>query len=446
MDEPIEVTLFTENEHTNDSDTEQSDDEQSDEEEPKEPIKKIVINSIQVNILNDCDEIISAFDQLKNGEIEHENFPIICLDIPSGSNRIDILNLVYDNSINYIYTQKAIDLASENNYTNVLQWWLDSGLRIDYQSSITSASRHLSTESLRWWFDSGLKIECNESCLMPYNLNRTSLPSYLKVLSMWLEWHRSDQTTNVLVYSKDLIEYIFDNDHVDVLRFFVENDIQLTVMPEHIDDACLKGSIQILQFWFQHCIEHNIEIELTSTAVFNASMKEQTMILDVLLDYHHNHGLKLSYDSDLVDFICGSGLVDVLDWWGTSGLEFLYTEHSIDFASTNGKIEILDWWFQSDFEIKYTNNAINLASVYGRFDVLNWWLEHQHDLVLKYNKNAIILSQQNKNVLRWWYQSGLDIPDGCDIDWEEVMNERDFTSLYGYDIDELIRLGAEDCI
>jgi hypothetical protein len=121
-----------------------------------------------VNILT-ITEKHSLFDQStydKIGLSIRDNYSIV--DMASSAGNYDFLEwyvkylkeLNIETKYNVPYTTDAIDNASANGHTKVLEWWNNSGLYLKYTDrTIVDAIKNNRIEVLEWWSKSGLRFK-----------------------------------------------------------------------------------------------------------------------------------------------------------------------------------------------------------------------------------------------------------------------------------------------
>ena len=112
----------------------------------------------------------------------------------------------------------------------------------------------------------------------------------------------------------------FDILHKTDLNIFVIKNNKVLYVNDIINNACLYGHVQVLEWFKNSGYEFNYHIY----PIYYASMK---------------------------------GHVQVLEWFKNSGLEFKYDENAINYASLVGHIQVLEWFKNSGYKFKYSKKA-----------------------------------------------------------------------------------------
>ena len=386
---------------------------------------------------------------------------------------IDVIKWWINSGLKLIYTESALSYASSNGYTNILDclknsgiplvysshaldcacsvdvltWWFDSGLKLDYtKHALYYASSEGNVDILKWWFDSGLplKYPTHEMDTSYYNaddakdltlgicvMNMASLRGHIEVLNFWLDI--SIKKNIPLKYSKLAIDCFYGKNKVNVLTWWKNSGLRLKYSEDAIDEASREGVLEILTWWFSS----GLPLKYSEKALIYASRQGQIDVLNLWSD----SGLPLVYYektilNDLIN--CESHAPDfasVLDWWfNKSGLHWRDILNEIDLdvivkglcktnvvrdlSNSYGNIpkdplrdtNVLNFWKNTGLKLKYTSFCYDCASENGRVDVLEW-LKNEFGFKSKYTDKTINLASQNKhiNVLEWWKNSGLPL-------------------------------------
>ena len=139
---------------------------------------------------------------------------------------IDVLNWWTDCSLvpAFDYSHGAINWASANGHSNVLEWWLKSNLELRYtRDAITWASTNGHSDVLEWWKKSGLK----------------------------------------LMYNTDAIYYASCMCHVNALDWWKNSGLELKYNHNAIISAINHGHINILEWWKNS----GLELKYTDTVI-----------------------------------------------------------------------------------------------------------------------------------------------------------------------------------
>lgn len=305
----------------------------------------------------------------------------------------------------------AIDIASANGHTDVLDWWLTSKFQLAYSiDSVDLASQNGHVNVLDWWVRSGLELKYTEKAMCT---------AHLKVLEWWMRSGTDSSIRLKLKYSEYAVIHATRYGHIDILKWWVafvpsvdmRKTYQSDVNPDGvhdpkvvfacvIDDASAYGHTNVLNWW----VESGLEFAYSANAIDLASQNGHLNVLE----WWNISKLKLIYTTEAINSASRNRHINVLDWWTTSGLELKYTSNAIDSASTNNHTDVLNWWCRSKLILLYTNLAIDRASGWGIIRILNWWVKS--GLELKYTSNAVDSASAcgHIGVLNWWVKSGLE--------------------------------------
>lgn len=127
-------------------------------------------------------------------------------------------------------SELAIDFASMNGHLQVLQWWKESKLRLEYtEDSMDVASQNGFTHILEWWKNSGLRLKYSEKAM-----DLASIAGYVSVL----EWWRKSNLP--LKYSAFGTDYASINGHLRVLQWWDSSGL-----PFRYSEQGISGSIVV---------------------------------------------------------------------------------------------------------------------------------------------------------------------------------------------------------
>lgn len=191
-----------------------------------------------------------------------------------------------------------------------------------------------------------------------------------------------------------------------------------------VDWCSSSGNIDILQWWYDKCMEKNLSFVYTAAAIDGASYKGHLNILD----WWKSKRLVFKYTRNALDKTYD---IRVLEWWRNSTLPLVYSTRNIDHCT---KRNILDWWLdmyiQNDFRLKYKNWSIINASSNNRLDILNWWFDNRFLLKMKYDERAIDYASErgHLDVLNWW----LDKHIRFKLPFKYTSHAVDFASCNGH--------------
>ena len=216
-------------------------------------------------------------------------------------NNYKISDFGYD-SYNFIHS------VCQNGHIHVLDWWLKSGLPLQYKYLVLdwiSGYGHLNM--LDWFINSGLELEYTEDAL-----SKASGGGHIHVLDWWLK------SGLELKYNENAIYLESINGHVNVLEWWFKSGLPIKFPEKALDTASFEGHVNVLEWWFKS-------------------------------------GLPLKYTENALDRASFEGHVDVLNKWFASGLKLKYTLQCLALISQRSDVDInvLDCWIKSGQEPTY---------------------------------------------------------------------------------------------
>ncbi|KAI8800183.1 hypothetical protein BJ742DRAFT_860228 [Cladochytrium replicatum] len=327
-----------------------------------------------------------------------------------------------------IYTDAAINNASRNGHTDVLRWWMGSGLPLNGGKTAGSI---FSLAHLQWTGQAKTAMRTSSSGGKTSGLKHhgsseisfllASRNGHVPVLDWW------KNSGYLLSWDNKPMSYASQNGHVDVLQWWKDSGLELKYDYGAMTNASVYGQIDVLQWWKDSGLPNeyqdrilNVASKLGNVDVLewwkNSGLKlvwDTSAVLELghleVLEWWNASGLDLKYDANAMNSVSANGRVDVLQWWKDSGLEPKYDEAALDNASAKNHIAVLQWWKDSCLEIKWTESAMDTASIKGHIETLEWW-KHS-GLELKWTHHAMNFASINWHigVLQWWKDSGLEL-------------------------------------
>ncbi|KAJ3174002.1 hypothetical protein HDU87_007216 [Geranomyces variabilis] len=229
----------------------------------------------------------------------------------------------YNHGARYRYTTSAIVCASLNGHVDVLSWWKSSGLEFNYtreafQFGIGSetglhddytTNETLMINSLNWWRDSGFPM-LNEDAM-----DTASIRGLTRVLSWW-----KDESGQKPVYSRSA----FHTHWIASLEWWKKSGLPMLEHPRVLHHVLTK--------WGNH-----------------PALRMRT------INWWRDN-TAISFTAEDGDDASSYGNVDILQWLKEAG-ELRYTENAMDFA---GSPETLQWWVENvdPGDLKYTEWAV----------------------------------------------------------------------------------------
>ena len=191
-------------------------------------IKKGYVNMASfhgcINILQFMKDI--GLLNLKN----YYSYNHILMDEASKEGRINVLEWWKNSELHLEYTKESLRCASSIGNIDVLNWWKNSGLSLEYNhEAIDYASQHGNIHVLSWWKDSGLKLK--------YSVWSLTYPLYACKIDV-LEWWKNsglpfDNTHNVINTCLHILRNTPDT--TNVLQWLSNNSSLLNININKID-------------------------------------------------------------------------------------------------------------------------------------------------------------------------------------------------------------------
>ncbi|ORZ33477.1 hypothetical protein BCR44DRAFT_1514657 [Catenaria anguillulae PL171] len=251
-------------------------------------------------------------------------------------------------------TVKAVDLASANGHTHVLDFLFGTECRLDPSRKVewsidamdgASANGHIS--SLDWWLHSGKELKYS-----PCAMDSASANADFVVLNWWRKnvqhkWYSS----------------------------------------QAMGSAAQKNRIDVLEWWFQSGL--HLIARMCSQARQKAAMCMSWIGLTSNLASHHAKEFEYrSDDVSLTTIAVEHGNFVALLWLDAEERVHVRGEHvllacktvtcpssslSSRIATQHGRVAVLDWLLQNKCPIDESANYLEVASRIGSVELLEWW-------------------------------------------------------------------------
>lgn len=200
---------------------------------------------------------------------------------------------------------------------------------------------------------------------------------YVDILNWWYEFCEKNNIMLFFIYSQNSIDIASRLGHIQILEWWVSKKNVLTLSYTK-RSIDYTYNIEVLEWWLYAHKFYNLEMKYSVKHLDNCLDEE-------VFDWWIKNGLQMKYTSFCINNCSKHGRIDLLDWWYKITrmffLPFKYTEYAVDTASANGNIMVLNWWYTlweyDRVPFLYTHNAMDLASANGHFKILEWWLRKQ---------------------------------------------------------------------
>ncbi|KAL2431772.1 hypothetical protein ABEF95_013747 [Exophiala dermatitidis] len=189
------------------------------------------------------------------------------------------------------YGPEAMDGASRAGFVEVLDWWLESGLKLTYtERALESASAKGHVHVLEWWRVNSLKLA------------GTPREMPLKVGKSILLAAQSGRTNSIEWWENSGIPYSHED---GVARL-----------------ASQHGHVPVLELW--HHLKGSKMI-FDNQVLVGATKNGHAGVLQWWKDVSRKHGLRVEYktcdiEEAMEDAVGGGGEGEVREWWGRNGL------------------------------------------------------------------------------------------------------------------------------
>ena len=140
--------------------------------------------------------------------------------------------------------------------------------------------------------------------------------------------------TKLQLNNKNMIKIYYELGLINILKKIKTNN-EIFVSGDSINCASENNHINILD-WLK---DSDLEFEYTENAIDSASTNGHINILE----WFKNSNLEFKYTDNAIDLASTNGHINILEWFLNSNLEFKYTDYAINLASKNGHINILEW-------------------------------------------------------------------------------------------------------
>lgn len=272
---------------------------------------------IDLSMLTGCIPVIRAADPAANP--------------PSSHGAIASVRFGYVNVLEFFVTQyRPVFLsifkddlipfhASKHGRTAVLSWWKHGFEQHSdlvhppkpgsIARAIDRASRSGQVESLDWWVTSGLPLDYTEAAL-----EGASAKNRVDVLEWWKYQHLAN---NLPLKVGRVMELASQAGHVDVLKWWATSQLEYTYDRHVMHHASCVGKVEVLQWW----LGSGLQIIFDQDVLTGATRHNRSEVLE----WWDKSGLPIQYrmcdiEEALEDAIGGGD--KARRWWKNKGVDF----------------------------------------------------------------------------------------------------------------------------
>lgn len=193
--------------------------------------------------------------------------------------------------IQKVYDEYAVDFASKAGFTEVLQWWLDSGLEMKYtERALENASLRGSIEVLEWWQTNSQKLAGTPREL-PLKIGR----------SIWLA-AQYNRPQAIAWWERSGLPYSHE-DRVPTL-------------------ASQFGHVEVLELWYSL---KGSKMIFDNQVLVGPTKNGKAAVLEWWKEASRKYGLRVEYktcdiEEAMEDAVGGDSEGEVREWWSRNGL------------------------------------------------------------------------------------------------------------------------------
>lgn len=210
-------------------------------------------------------------------------------------------------------------VASLHGRTAVLSWWkhlheqqpdvLPSPKPMSIAEAIDGASRNGQVASLEWWLHSGLPLEYTEAAL-----EMASAKNQLNVLAWWKAQHTTRELPLKIGRVMDMASLA---GHVDVLEWWARSQLEFKYDRQALYHASCHGKVDVLQWW----LGSGLQLVFDPDVLVGATRHNRPEVLE----WWNRSGLPIQYrlcdiEEALEDAIGGGEAAR--EWWKRKGVDF----------------------------------------------------------------------------------------------------------------------------
>ena len=190
------------------------------------------------------------------------------------------------------YGPEAMDGASRAGFVEVLDWWLNSGLKLTYtEKALESASAKGHVEVLEWWRVNSLKVSGVAGHELPLKVGKSILLAAQSGRTNSIEWWENSG----IPYSHEdgVARLASQHGHVPVLELWHSFKGSKMIFDNQVLVGATKnGHAGVLQWWKEASRKSGLRVEYKTCDIEEA----------------------------MEDAVGGGGEGEVREWWGRNGL------------------------------------------------------------------------------------------------------------------------------
>ncbi|PSR73753.1 hypothetical protein PHLCEN_2v10397 [Hermanssonia centrifuga] len=209
--------------------------------------------------------------------------------------------------------------ASHHGRTSVLSWWkhareqcssvLSLPSRASVAAAIDGASRNGQVVSLDWWLHSGIPLEYTEAAL-----EMASAKNHLDVLAWWKEQSKG---YGLVMKIGRVMDIASRAGHVEVLEWWARTQPEIKYDRQALYHASCHANVDVLQWW----LNSGLQLIFDPDALIGATKHNRPEVLE----WWDKSGLPIQYrmcdiEEALEDAIGGGEAAR--EWWKKKGVDF----------------------------------------------------------------------------------------------------------------------------
>jgi len=254
-----------------------------------------------------------------------------CLHPPTQVGAVTAIRFGYVNVLEYFFSaHQSIFLsifkddlipikASRYGRVEVLSWWkrrleqhpnlIPPPSRGSVAEAINAASRHARLMSLDWWLHSGLPMEYTEA-----PLEQASARNHISVLDWWLS---QNKLSGLPLKVGRVMEVASTAGHVQVLEWWAASRFELKYDQHAVHQASCHGKTDVLDWW----LKSGLQVKYDQEALIWATRHNRPEVLE----WWDKSGLPIHYRmcdiEEALEEAIGGG-AEARAWWKRKGVDF----------------------------------------------------------------------------------------------------------------------------